>query len=111
MQDLAEELVDMFTASKMTKVFFCNSGSEANDTQVRCSSLYVVSLELARFWKPWIISCSINDIVEVDVSLILILWGWCFFFFFFDVFFLGETGVVLQQCSRPTQQEEVHRTW
>jgi adenosylmethionine-8-amino-7-oxononanoate aminotransferase len=52
MQDLAEELVDMFTASKMTKVFFCNSGSEANDTQVRCSSLYVVSLELARFWKP-----------------------------------------------------------
>jgi 4-aminobutyrate--pyruvate transaminase len=33
--DLAEELVDMFTASKMTKVFFCNSGSEANDTQVK----------------------------------------------------------------------------
>lgn len=33
-QDLAKELLEMFTASKMAKVFFTNSGSEANDTQV-----------------------------------------------------------------------------
>jgi 4-aminobutyrate--pyruvate transaminase len=33
--DLAAELVDLFTANKMSKVFFCNSGSEANDTQVK----------------------------------------------------------------------------
>ncbi|KAH0644532.1 hypothetical protein KY284_032416 [Solanum tuberosum] len=33
--DLAKELLDMFTAKKMAKVFFTNSGSEANDTQVK----------------------------------------------------------------------------
>lgn len=33
--DLAKELLEMFTASKMKKVFFTNSGSEANDTQVK----------------------------------------------------------------------------
>ncbi|MCD7473289.1 hypothetical protein HAX54_015070 [Datura stramonium] len=32
--DLAKELLDMFTANKMAKVMFTNSGSEANDTQV-----------------------------------------------------------------------------
>uniref|UniRef100_A0A2P2LLW2 Uncharacterized protein n=1 Tax=Rhizophora mucronata TaxID=61149 RepID=A0A2P2LLW2_RHIMU len=32
--DLARELVDTFTARKMGKAFFTNSGSEANDTQV-----------------------------------------------------------------------------
>ncbi|KAI6673394.1 hypothetical protein NL676_001300 [Syzygium grande] len=33
--DLAKELVETFTARKMAKVFFTNSGSEANDTQVK----------------------------------------------------------------------------
>ncbi|TMW91682.1 hypothetical protein EJD97_014034 [Solanum chilense] len=33
--DLATELINMFTANKMGKVFFTNSGSEANDTQVK----------------------------------------------------------------------------
>ncbi|GMP51941.1 hypothetical protein CsSME_00017968 [Camellia sinensis var. sinensis] len=33
--DLAKELLEIFTASKMAKVFFTNSGSEANDTQVK----------------------------------------------------------------------------
>eukprot|EP00244_Chara_vulgaris_P008376 TRINITY_DN3287_c0_g1_i2.p1 TRINITY_DN3287_c0_g1~~TRINITY_DN3287_c0_g1_i2.p1 ORF type:complete len:223 (-),score=48.14 TRINITY_DN3287_c0_g1_i2:817-1485(-) len=33
--ELAAELLDMFTARKMGKVFFTNSGSEANDTQVK----------------------------------------------------------------------------
>lgn len=33
--DLASELLEMFTASKMAKVFFTNSGSEANDSQVK----------------------------------------------------------------------------
>ncbi|KAF4381651.1 hypothetical protein F8388_021279 [Cannabis sativa] len=32
--DLAKELLETFTASKMAKAFFTNSGSEANDTQV-----------------------------------------------------------------------------
>lgn len=34
LQDLAKELLGTFTARKMAKVFFTNSGSEANDTQV-----------------------------------------------------------------------------
>ncbi|KAB1210623.1 Gamma aminobutyrate transaminase 1, mitochondrial, partial [Morella rubra] len=32
--DLAKELLETFTASKMAKAFFVNSGSEANDTQI-----------------------------------------------------------------------------
>lgn len=34
MQELAKELLEFFTARKMAKAFFVNSGSEANDTQV-----------------------------------------------------------------------------
>ncbi|XP_052152386.1 gamma-aminobutyrate transaminase 1, mitochondrial [Oryza glaberrima] len=33
--DLAKELLSMFTAREMGKVFFTNSGSEANDSQVK----------------------------------------------------------------------------
>lgn len=33
-QDLAKELLEMFTARKMGKVFFTHGGSDANDTQV-----------------------------------------------------------------------------
>ncbi|XP_022940077.1 gamma aminobutyrate transaminase 3, chloroplastic-like [Cucurbita moschata] len=33
--DLAKEILEIFTARKMAKVFFSNSGSEANDTQVK----------------------------------------------------------------------------
>ncbi|GMH06721.1 hypothetical protein Nepgr_008561 [Nepenthes gracilis] len=33
--DLAKELLETFTARKMAKAFFVNSGSEANDTQVK----------------------------------------------------------------------------
>ncbi|XP_010648197.1 gamma aminobutyrate transaminase 3, chloroplastic [Vitis vinifera] len=33
--DLAKELLNTFTATKMGKVFFTSSGSEANDTQVK----------------------------------------------------------------------------
>ncbi|KAK3227310.1 hypothetical protein Dsin_007172 [Dipteronia sinensis] len=33
--DLAKELLESFTANKMAKAFFTNSGSEANDTQVK----------------------------------------------------------------------------
>ncbi|KAF7145653.1 hypothetical protein RHSIM_Rhsim04G0084500 [Rhododendron simsii] len=33
--DLAKEVRDMFTATEIEKVFFTNSGSEANDTQVK----------------------------------------------------------------------------
>lgn len=33
--DLAKDLLATFTAKKMTKAFFTNSGSEANDTQVK----------------------------------------------------------------------------
>uniref|UniRef100_A0A1J3IH36 Gamma-aminobutyrate transaminase POP2, mitochondrial n=1 Tax=Noccaea caerulescens TaxID=107243 RepID=A0A1J3IH36_NOCCA len=33
--DLAKDLLEMFTANKMAKAFFTNSGSEANDTQVK----------------------------------------------------------------------------
>ncbi|KAF4381652.1 hypothetical protein F8388_021280 [Cannabis sativa] len=33
--DLAKELLEVFTARKMAKVFFTNSGSDANDTQVK----------------------------------------------------------------------------
>ncbi|XP_023523696.1 gamma aminobutyrate transaminase 3, chloroplastic-like isoform X2 [Cucurbita pepo subsp. pepo] len=34
-RDLAKEILEIFTARKMAKVFFSNSGSEANDTQVK----------------------------------------------------------------------------
>ncbi|KAK9107461.1 hypothetical protein Syun_023472 [Stephania yunnanensis] len=34
-RDLAKELLDTFTARQMGKVFFTNSGSEANDSRVR----------------------------------------------------------------------------
>ncbi|WVZ04252.1 hypothetical protein V8G54_025058 [Vigna mungo] len=33
--ELAKELLEIFTARKMAKAFFVNSGSEANDTQVK----------------------------------------------------------------------------
>ncbi|KAL6976048.1 Gamma aminobutyrate transaminase 3, chloroplastic [Sarracenia purpurea var. burkii] len=33
--DLAKELLETFTATQMAKVFFTNSGSEANDSQVK----------------------------------------------------------------------------
>jgi 4-aminobutyrate--pyruvate transaminase len=33
--DLAKALIELFTPVKLGKVFFCNSGSEANDTQVK----------------------------------------------------------------------------
>ncbi|XP_065037300.1 probable gamma-aminobutyrate transaminase 3, mitochondrial [Musa acuminata AAA Group] len=33
--DLAKEILEIFTARKMGKVFFTNSGSEANDSQVK----------------------------------------------------------------------------
>ncbi|KAI7747986.1 hypothetical protein M8C21_027910 [Ambrosia artemisiifolia] len=33
--DLARELLGMFTSNEMAKVFFTNSGSDANDTQVK----------------------------------------------------------------------------
>ncbi|RLM62226.1 aminotransferase y4uB isoform X1 [Panicum miliaceum] len=35
MKDLANEILSMFTAREMGKVFFTNSGSEANDSQVK----------------------------------------------------------------------------
>jgi adenosylmethionine-8-amino-7-oxononanoate aminotransferase len=34
LQDLANDILSMFTAREMGKVFFTNSGSEANDSQV-----------------------------------------------------------------------------
>lgn len=37
--DLASELINMYTAAPMAKVFFTNSGSECNDTQVRFNQL------------------------------------------------------------------------
>ncbi|CAN4096289.1 unnamed protein product [Withania somnifera] len=41
---LAKELLDKFTANKMSKAFFTNSGSEANDTQVKLVWYYNNSL-------------------------------------------------------------------
>lgn len=46
-QDLAKELLEMFTARKMGKAFFTNSGSEANDTQVY---LLISSISLLLLW-------------------------------------------------------------
>eukprot|EP01018_Ginkgo_biloba_P029762 Gb_17949 [translate_table: standard] len=38
--DLAKEVLDIFTAKKMAKAFFTNSGSEANDSQVKLVLYY-----------------------------------------------------------------------
>lgn len=55
-QDLAKELLEMFTVRKMGKAFFTNSGSEANDTQVcfinSCKALFVF------LWKTCIIKLT-----------------------------------------------------
>ncbi|KAK1401837.1 Eceriferum 1 [Heracleum sosnowskyi] len=40
--DLTKELLEMFTATKMAKVFFTNSGSETNDTQYALLAPFVV---------------------------------------------------------------------
>ncbi|CAJ2679733.1 gamma aminobutyrate transaminase 1, mitochondrial-like [Trifolium pratense] len=42
--DLAKELLEFFTARKMAKAFFVNSGSEANDTQVKIVWYYYNAL-------------------------------------------------------------------
>ncbi|XP_022931321.1 gamma aminobutyrate transaminase 1, mitochondrial-like [Cucurbita moschata] len=54
--DLAKELLEMFTARKMGKVFFTNSGSEANDTQVKLVRYY--NNALGRPKKKKFIACS-----------------------------------------------------
>nr|ABF69998.1 gamma-aminobutyrate transaminase, putative [Musa acuminata] len=38
--DLAKEILEIFTARKMGKVFFTNSGSEANDSQAKQEEIY-----------------------------------------------------------------------
>lgn len=43
--DLAKELLETFTATKMAKAFFTNSGSEANDTQVKLVWYYNNALD------------------------------------------------------------------
>ncbi|KAK1400928.1 gamma aminobutyrate transaminase 1, mitochondrial [Heracleum sosnowskyi] len=52
--DLAKELLEMFTATKMAKVFFTNSGSETNDTQV--------SLPLDRYHGSTVMSASLSGL-------------------------------------------------
>ncbi|KAJ0975877.1 hypothetical protein J5N97_017842 [Dioscorea zingiberensis] len=42
--DLAKEILEIFTARKMGKVFFTNSGSEANDSQVKLVWYYFNAL-------------------------------------------------------------------
>ncbi|VAH35655.1 unnamed protein product [Triticum turgidum subsp. durum] len=43
--DLADDLLSMFTASKMGKAFFTNSGSEANDSHMLCSLRRVATID------------------------------------------------------------------
>ncbi|KAK9133894.1 hypothetical protein Scep_013422 [Stephania cephalantha] len=54
--DLAKELLDTFTARQMGKVFFTNSGSEANDSQVKLVWYYNNALgrpEKKKFIARW----------------------------------------------------------
>lgn len=44
--DLAKDLIEIFTARKMGKVFFANGGSDANDTQVKLVWYYNNALGL-----------------------------------------------------------------
>uniref|UniRef100_A0A0D9X5E0 4-aminobutyrate--pyruvate transaminase n=1 Tax=Leersia perrieri TaxID=77586 RepID=A0A0D9X5E0_9ORYZ len=48
--DLANEILSMFTAREMGKVFFTNSGSEANDSQI--SWIYINISQSVRFDLP-----------------------------------------------------------
>lgn len=54
LQDLATELLEMFTARKMGKVFFTNSGSEANDSQVWPSVLCIYHMHFILMLEVWL---------------------------------------------------------
>uniref|UniRef100_A0A0E0CDU1 Uncharacterized protein n=1 Tax=Oryza meridionalis TaxID=40149 RepID=A0A0E0CDU1_9ORYZ len=63
--DLAKELISMFTAREMGKVFFTNSGSEANDSQVKIVWYY--NNALGRPKKKNIISRTQSILICQDV--------------------------------------------
>lgn len=66
-QDLAKELLEMFTANKMAKVFFTNSGSETNDTQVVLLSYTLIY----SFYLKFRITLCRSE-MEVCISFILV---------------------------------------
>ncbi|GER33594.1 aminobutyrate aminotransferase [Striga asiatica] len=50
--DLAKELTDMFTANDIARVFFTNSGSEANDTQkFDLPAPFVLHTDCPHYWR------------------------------------------------------------
>uniref|UniRef100_A0A0D9YL98 Uncharacterized protein n=1 Tax=Oryza glumipatula TaxID=40148 RepID=A0A0D9YL98_9ORYZ len=50
--DLAKELISMFTAREMGKVFFTNSGSEANDSQdFDLPGRFVLHTDCPHYWR------------------------------------------------------------
>ncbi|KAK1280256.1 hypothetical protein QJS04_geneDACA018560 [Acorus gramineus] len=49
--DLAKEILEIFTARKMGKVFFTNSGSEANDSQFDLPAPFVLHTDCPHYWR------------------------------------------------------------
>ncbi|XP_039816451.1 probable gamma-aminobutyrate transaminase 3, mitochondrial isoform X2 [Panicum virgatum] len=76
--DLANEILSMFTAREMGKVFFTNSGSEANDSQVKLVWYYNNALGRANKKKfiarsksyhgSTLIAASLSDETEEEFS-------------------------------------------
>ncbi|XP_047317542.1 gamma aminobutyrate transaminase 3, chloroplastic-like [Impatiens glandulifera] len=66
---LAEELLGMFTANKMAKVFFTNSGSEANETQVKLVWYYNNALGRPEKKKFIALSKSYHGSTFISASL------------------------------------------
>ncbi|XP_013687641.1 gamma-aminobutyrate transaminase POP2, mitochondrial-like [Brassica napus] len=67
--DLAQDLLDMFTAKNMAKAFFTNSGSEANDTQVKLVWYYNNALGRPKKKKIIARSTSYHGSTLVSASL------------------------------------------
>ncbi|CAH8380740.1 unnamed protein product [Eruca vesicaria subsp. sativa] len=67
--DLAQDLLDMFTSTKMAKAFFTNSGSEANDTQVKLVWYYNNALGRPKKKKIIARSTSYHGSTLVSASL------------------------------------------
>jgi hypothetical protein len=60
-------LIDLFKPVKMGRVFFCNSGSEANDTQVQM----LIFQGASRFYERFMTGFA-GQIIHVHLNLVAV---------------------------------------